>query len=441
VDTVDLASLAQGWVDGSRPNHGVLLERSSAILNYWTSESTPAAQQPSLQVCYVPNPCAANPCQNGGACTPGAAGSGTFSCQCALGYTGNVCQTNICAGVVCPPVDACHAAGSCDPADGQCVAGPSLGDTATGLSHHWTFDEGSGSAALDSAGSAPGTLGSSAGWGTSFDGSGAIALSPTSTNDMNIYVDFGAAPGQLGTADFSVSFWVASTYNTSGLGDVVGNRVDPSNGDFFSCRLTAGGVVSGEIDNWGTDYNAASSAPVTINDGNWHNVVFARSGATFSEYVDGVLVNSATSAAPTNIAGAHPFKLGRSLAGYLTSFAAMYDDLRIYDRALGTCDVVDLVGSNAGKPAAFPPPPPPSCPCAGSPAWDSALAQTADFCDAGGSYVDLYYGGWSGEAFANSDPSFSSCYAHDPYGNYVEVDDIGTANADLCIAQLTPHCP
>jgi hypothetical protein len=399
--TANLKALAQGWVDGSSANDGILLEVAAPNrASFNSSEATSVAVRPSLQVCYVPNPC---------------------------------------AGVVCAPIDACHAAGVCDPNTGVCGASPSLVDTTSGLSHHWTFDEGNGATAGDSAGAAPGALGSSASWWTSFDGSSAVAMNPTNANDLNINVDFGAGPGQFGTADFTVSFWVATTASGT-FGDLIGNRQDPSNGDFLSGRMDGNGSSNIEIDNQGNDYNAISSAPVSINDGNWHNVVYTRSGPTLDEYIDGNLVGSAASAGTTNIVGANPFKLGRSLPGYLTSFAAVYDDVRIYSRALSSCDAAALTGAYAGTPATFPPPPPPSCPCAGTPAWDSALAQVADYCDNSyPSYVDMYYAGFSAEAYADS---FGSCYAVDPSGNSVfHFGELSAADGVVCMDQLTPHCP
>jgi hypothetical protein len=399
--TANLTALAQGWVDGSSANNGILMEQAAPkIASFNSSEATGVGVRPSLQVCYVPNPC---------------------------------------AGVVCSPIDACHAPGVCNTNTGLCGPSPSLADTTSGLSHRWTFDEGSGATAGDSAGAAPGALGSSASWWTSFDGSSAVAMNPTNANDMNINVDFGAGPGQFGTADFTVSFWVATTYNTSGHGDMIGNRVDPSNGDYLSCRLTAAGVVNSELDNYGTNFSPVSSTPVAINDGNWHNVVLSRNGTAYNEYIDGVLLSTSITPTPTNVVGAHPFKLGRSLQGYVTSFAAVYDDVRIYNRALNSCDTAALTGSYAGTPATFPPPPPPSCPCAGTPQWDSALAQVADACYADyPNYADLYYAGFSAEAYADA---YGTCYAYDPGGNLVYFDTLSAADGAICMNQLTPHCP
>jgi hypothetical protein len=91
---------------------------------------------------------------------------------------------------------------------------PTLGAAASaltgpsGLVHRWTFDEPSGSAALDSVGGTTGALGSSTARVPSFDGSGAISLLANAWCDQQSFVDFGAAVGQLGTADFTVSQWL-----------------------------------------------------------------------------------------------------------------------------------------------------------------------------------------------------------------------------------------
>lgn len=52
--SVDLLALAQGWVDGATPNHGVLLdEPASDRTNYRSSENVSAAERPKMEVCYV----------------------------------------------------------------------------------------------------------------------------------------------------------------------------------------------------------------------------------------------------------------------------------------------------------------------------------------------------------------------------------------------------
>jgi alpha-tubulin suppressor-like RCC1 family protein len=84
--SVDLTALAQAWVSGHTPNHGVLVEttpqsKTAAVL-FASSESDPSTR-PSFTVCYqVPD--------------------------------------GPCAGVTCAALDGCHATGTCDPATGLC---------------------------------------------------------------------------------------------------------------------------------------------------------------------------------------------------------------------------------------------------------------------------------------------------------------------------------
>jgi hypothetical protein len=49
-------SLVQGWLDGSVPNYGILLEQTftgAQVTNYKTSEWFPVSQRPALQICYT----------------------------------------------------------------------------------------------------------------------------------------------------------------------------------------------------------------------------------------------------------------------------------------------------------------------------------------------------------------------------------------------------
>jgi Concanavalin A-like lectin/glucanases superfamily len=374
----DVTSLVNGWLNGTLPEDGILLEQppvtgvSAVVL---TSEYPPATSgyHPTLFVCFTTT-CAPGTadCNNNGAdgCETNITTTqncGSCGNACAAGATcqNGACVQNPCANVVCPPIDACHAAGACDPANGQCVAGASLADTATALAHRWTFDEASGATALDSAGADNGTLGSSVTRVTSFDGSGAVSLDPESQCDLGAAVDFGTDPGNLGTADFTVSYWVATSYSgPEGLGDLIGNRTADSNGEFISGRLRSDGTSSIEIDNSGVNYEAAELT-TPLNDSRWHNVVYTRSGPVLTAYVDGVLQSSFTGPGTTDIIGQSPFRVGLSLPECpyenYAAIPALFDDVRIYGRALDQCDVSSLAARYAGAPASPPSPPIDSC--------------------------------------------------------------------------------
>jgi Concanavalin A-like lectin/glucanases superfamily len=363
----DISSLVSGWVNGAVPQDGILLEQppvsgvSTVVL---TSEYPPALSgyHPTLFVCFTTT-CAAGTADCNGNGADGCETNITTTQNC--GACGNACPAgdtcqygacvqDLCANVVCPPVDACHAEGTCDPANGQCVAGASLADTTTSLAHRWTFDEPSGGTAFDSAGADDGTLGSSVARVTSFDGSGAVSLDPQSQCDLGAAVDFGTDPGNLGTSDFTVSYWIA-TSSTVRIGDIIGNRIDGSGGNFISGRLHGAGSSTIEVDD---NVNFDSTSTSAINDSRWHNVVYTRQGPTVIAYVDGVAEGSATTGGTVDLVPESTFRIGLSLPGCASfdfyAVPALFDDVRIYSRALAQCDVSSLTGTYAGAPASPP---------------------------------------------------------------------------------------
>ena len=310
--SVDLTALVTSWYDGTTPNYGVLLdETGGGLTTYIAGEHPASSMRPALDVCYTTGQCYGQP--DGAACDDNDA---------------------------CTPTDTCQS--------GLCV-GSGTTDTTTGLSHFWSFDEAGTSPAIDSVGGATGTLGSSASRTLSFDGSNAVIMTPTAKNDMNAHVDFGMAPGQVGAADYTVSYWMQSSYNTAGThGDVLGNRTNASAGPFFGIRLLGAGTMSFEQNQSTSGLNGVSvgTSPTIVNDGQWHHVAITRSGTLVTFYVDGVAVNSNNSAAPTNIVPTASFRLGRRLPSTFSNFYSLpiaFDNLRIYKgRALVACEVASL---------------------------------------------------------------------------------------------------
>jgi hypothetical protein len=66
IRTVDVTSLAQGWLNGSVPSHGVLIEEANVLeTSFRSSEHMSAADRPGLEVCFT----ACAPIDDHDACT------------------------------------------------------------------------------------------------------------------------------------------------------------------------------------------------------------------------------------------------------------------------------------------------------------------------------------------------------------------------------------
>jgi hypothetical protein len=104
---VDLTGVVSQWNAGTLANHGLLLEEPTGGRVQLASSEAVAARRPLLTVCYQPPTCG-DGLQN--------QGEGGIDCggPCAP------CFVDLCLGVTCAALDACHVAGTCDSATGQC---------------------------------------------------------------------------------------------------------------------------------------------------------------------------------------------------------------------------------------------------------------------------------------------------------------------------------
>jgi ELWxxDGT repeat protein len=100
--TIDILGLAQGWVSGSVPNHGLLFVESplQATTDFRSSESPYPSQRPKLDLCYVT---CTDGVQNG---DESAVDCGGSCAPCAAGQACNAdgdCLSGWCLGVHCGP--------------------------------------------------------------------------------------------------------------------------------------------------------------------------------------------------------------------------------------------------------------------------------------------------------------------------------------------------
>jgi hypothetical protein len=209
-------------------------------------------------------------------------------------------------------------------------------DLATGtvgsLVHQWKFDETSGTAAADSAGTTAGTLTSGATWAAGKINN-AVSLNGTSTS----YVSYPAGVvSSLG--DFSVTGWFklnsVSTWNRIfdfGTGTSVYMFLTPSNSSTIRFAITTGGGA-------GEQRIDGTSIPST---GVWHHFAVTVSGAVGILYVDGVEVgrNSSMTLKPSNLGNTTLNYVGKSQFGSDPYLNGLVDDLRIYNYGLSASEV------------------------------------------------------------------------------------------------------
>jgi len=90
--------------------------------------------------------------------------------------------------------------------------------------------------------------------------------------------------------DFSFSLWIKTT-NSSG--SLFVQRTGFQNNESYTTYLTSG-YPKILLSTSGSSTWSGLTATQTVNDGNWHNVIFTRVGSTVSIYIDGKLDNTGT---------------------------------------------------------------------------------------------------------------------------------------------------
>ena len=234
---------------------------------------------------------------------------------------------------------------------------------------YWKFDEGSGTTASDSSGNGSTGAITGAGW-VAGQVNGALSF-----NGSTNYVSMGTpVPTALkfGASSFTVINWFKTTSTT--MGRMVSEGVfSYSTGFDLTINVTntcSAGCVGGELGggNPGATVSFGTTA-TTFNDNHWHQaaMVIDQSANTGQIYVDGVVqaLSKQTGTCGTlgttsidftacNAANAtnssDPFTLGAYHSGATNAypFAGSLDEVRVYNSALTSTDIVNQYASDTG---------------------------------------------------------------------------------------------
>jgi Concanavalin A-like lectin/glucanases superfamily/Glycosyl hydrolases family 2, sugar binding domain/Glycosyl hydrolases family 2/Glycosyl hydrolases family 2, TIM barrel domain len=212
----------------------------------------------------------------------------------------------------------------------------------TDYTGYWPLDETNGTTAMDLSGNGNDGIVSGATWSSNGKVKGCLNF-----NGLNDYVQIANNVSN----DFSISFWVKTT-QTGG------------EGQWYQGRGLVDGFVSGNADDFGTalsgnDFAFGTGNPDTtlvsttpINDGAWHQCVATREQATgtMKIYVDGNW--EATDVGGTNSLTAPAYLRFGSRQTGVNFFNGSLDNIRIYNRVLGSNEVTALYWDSAAYAAA-----------------------------------------------------------------------------------------
>jgi len=208
-----------------------------------------------------------------------------------------------------------------------------------GLIAHWSFDEGSGTTAQDSAGNNTGTLYNGPSWVT---GRAGYALSLDGIND---YVEINDNNDlDLTGGEFTLSAWI---YPESYGGGLNGRIIDHGGGSEGSggwsllvndYQNSSNLRLSTKDENtWNHIYSNINSIGLNT----WQHVAVTMGSGTVTFYVNGQIAGQASDVpAPTDRNS--PVRIGMRATDVLRAFTGVIDDVRMYDRALSYQEIINL---------------------------------------------------------------------------------------------------
>jgi Concanavalin A-like lectin/glucanases superfamily/Bacterial Ig domain/Purple acid Phosphatase, N-terminal domain len=196
--------------------------------------------------------------------------------------------------------------------------------------HQWTFDESSGTTALDSAGSNNAAL-SNALWVAGHTGN-AASFNGTNASGTAGTIDFG-------TGNFTIAHWVNVTAFKNFAG-IFNNRSSTGTNLGFHTRTDGTSTFTALIDFGATSKNVAVTNAVT---GTWYHVAVSVDRAGFMKlYVNGAFVGQVDISAfsATSITNTDSVRIGRDQS--TNYYSGAVDDLSIYNSVLSATEILNI---------------------------------------------------------------------------------------------------
>jgi hypothetical protein len=200
------------------------------------------------------------------------------------------------------------------------------------------MDEGSGSTVYDQSGNNfNGTI-----YGATWThGRYGNALSFDGVDD---YVDFGTAPSLSGTTDFSVAFWLKSTF--TGGAYIIAQRAPGYQGEWMvnlggnhNNRQLNPGKIYFMVHNNGVQWEIWSTT--AVNNGQWRNIVAIRQGENGYIYIDGNL-NAQALGAIKPLDNTLKIAIGKDMLDNDQPLQGIVDEVFLFTRALTSAEISDL---------------------------------------------------------------------------------------------------
>jgi hypothetical protein len=204
----------------------------------------------------------------------------------------------------------------------------------------WKFDEGSGTITADSSGNGnDGTLVNNPTWVTGVF-SNALQFNPASIQEVRVQ------PSRAVTGTFTVTAWVLPERPTAKM-NLVSTRANAAS--TFDLKLQGGNQIYGDIGSGGSWIETSAAVTYNYTTGVWYHIAYVVTPTNFSVYANGAYVGGGSYEASTPVLCDADYGTDLTIGNIGNGtelFSGTIDDVRIYDRALSSNDVVALYNTD-----------------------------------------------------------------------------------------------